>query len=109
MPQTIRILGQADLAATTITDLYKVPPATQTVLSSAVFANRTGFDLQVRFAVAVAGAADDPKQYLAYDVNVPGNDKYVLAIGITLAATDVVRAYASDVGMSINVFGSENT
>lgn len=109
MADTIKNLGQADLAATTLTGVYTVPASTQTVISSVVFCNRNGSAVTIRCSVAVAGAADANAQYIAYDQNVPANTSLVLQIGITMAATDVLRAYASTTGVSVNVFGVEQT
>lgn len=109
MAETLKVLGQADLAATTLTDVYQVPVSTAAVLSSVVFCNRTGSAKTFRLSVAVAGAADADKQYLAYDTSLDANTTAGILLGITLGPTDIVRAYASATGVSVNVFGSEKT
>ncbi len=43
MADNLKVLGQVDPAATTVTVLYTVPDMTQTTVSSIVAANRTGF------------------------------------------------------------------
>ncbi|MEY2667737.1 MAG: hypothetical protein RJA59_375 [Pseudomonadota bacterium] len=109
MAQVLKVLGQADLAATTLTAVYTVPASTKVVISSIVVCNRNAAARTFRLAVAVAGAADDPKQYLVYDATVAANESLAFALGITLAATDVLRAYASAVDVTVQAFGSEQS
>jgi len=105
----IKVLGQVDTAATTVTTLYTVPSETVTTISSIVAANRTGSAITFRLSVHVAGAGADDKQYLYYDKSVAANDSLAIVIGITLNQTDVLKVYASAVDMSFNVFGVETT
>lgn len=107
MTYATKILGQLNPSATTLTDLYTVPASTKTTGTSIVIANRSSSSTSFRISVAVAGAADDAKQYLYYDVAIPGNDSFTATIGITLAATDVVRVYATLATLSFNLFGIE--
>lgn len=107
MARTLKILGQADLAATTLTDVYTVPSLTQSVVSSIVVCNRNGASRTFRISVAVGGAADDSKQYLVYDDTIDANKSLAFLLGVSLGAADKVRAYASAVGVSVNVFGVE--
>ena len=103
-----KALGQSNPVAATLTDIYTVPAAKYAVISSIVVCNRSAVATSFRVSVAVAGAANDVKQYLYYDVPIPGNDVFVATIGITLAATDVVRVYATLATLSFNLFGTEN-
>jgi hypothetical protein len=105
----LKVLGQLDTAATTVTTLYTVPSETVTTISSIVVANRTGSAITFRLSVHVAGAGADDKQYLYYDKSVAANDSLTIVIGITLNQTDVLKVYASAVDMSFNVFGVETT
>ena len=109
MADVIKVLGQLDTAATTVTTLYTVPSETVTTISSIVAANRTGSAITFRLSVHVAGASADDKQYLYYDKSVAANDSLTIVIGITLNQTDVLKVYASAVDMSFNVFGVETT
>lgn len=104
-----KVLAQAALAATTLTDVYEVPADTEAVVSSIVICNRSGTDRTFRVSVAVAGASDDPEQYLAYDTTVPANDSVPLRLGVTLGAADVVRAYGSTADLTVSVFGQERS
>lgn len=107
MAEALKVLGQADPAATVLTDLYTVPGATAAVSSTIVICNRTGTTLSARVSVAPGGVADAPEHYVYYDVKVLKNDSTFATIGMTLAATDVVRVYTSAVGLSFSLFGTE--
>lgn len=109
MAEVIKVLGQLDAPATTLTALYTVPGSTEAVVSTLTICNRNSSSVTVRVSVAVGGATDDLKQYLLYDAKVLKNDVLPLTIGMTLAATDVVRVYASTTGVSFNLFGTEIT
>ena len=99
-------LGQVLSTASTLTDLYTVPSSTNTVASSLVVCNQ-GVTATFRVAVRKVGASIDPKQYLIYDMVINANDTISLALGITLAQTDVVSVYASSSTISFNLFGTE--
>ncbi len=107
MPTTYKILAQSAPSATTSTDLYTVPSATQTVVSSIVVCNRDSAAATYRISAASAGAALANAQYIAYDVTVGGNDSTIITIGATLGATDKIRVYASTANLTFTAYGSE--
>ena len=107
MADSLKVLGQLDPSATTVTILYTVPDMSQTTVSSIIVANRTGSAITFRLSVHVAGASADDKQYLYYDKSVAANDTLNIVIGITLNQADVVKVYTSAVDMSFNMFGCE--
>ena len=109
MADVLKVLGQVDPAATTITVLYTVPDMTQTTVSSIVAANRTGSAITFRLSVHVGGASANDKQFIYYDKSVAANDSLPIVIGITLNQTDVLKVFTSAVDMSFNVFGCEST
>ena len=109
MAETNKVLAQTNPSAATLTDSYTVPGATSAVVSSIVVCNRSATATAFRISFAVAGAANDNKQYTHYDVAIPGNDTYIATIGATLAATDVVRVYATLATLSFTIFGVEST
>ena len=109
MAQTIKVLAQASPAASTLTDIYTVPALTTTVVSSIVVCNLTAIDALFRIAIAVAGAANEDKQYIYDDVTVPGNDTFVATVGLTLGAGDVVRVYDTSDRLAFSLFGTENS
>ena len=109
MADILKVLGQLDPSATTVTTLYTVPDMTQTTISSIVAANRTGSAITFRLSVHVGGASANDKQYLYYGKSVAANDSLAIILGITLNQTDVVKVYTSAVDMSFNMFGCETT
>lgn len=104
---TIKVLGQSNPSATTLTDAYTVPGATTAVVSSGTVCNRSATPTTFRLSVAVAGAADNNKQYLFYDAPIGANETMALTLGITLGAADVVRVYATLATLAFNLFGEE--
>jgi hypothetical protein len=109
MAEIRKVLGQAALAATTLTDVYTVPVGKQAVVSTIVVANRSVSATTFNVSVAVAGAADNPKQYLYYNIDTPGKETFCTTIGVTLNAGDVVRAYSPSANLSVSLFGVEIT
>ena len=109
MPEVLKVLGQVDMPATTLTTIYTVPAATTAVVSTLYVSNRTGTPAHFRVSVAVAGAADDPKQYIYYNISIPNNETFASTTGITLGTGDVVRGYADITGLSFQLFGAEKS
>lgn len=109
MPQTHKVLGQSNPSATTLTTLYTVPAATQTICSSLAICNTGSTATTYRVAVRPAGAAIATSQYLAYDAAIPANDTTILTIGIALAATDVVSVYGGNANLAFSLYGCEVT
>jgi glucose-6-phosphate dehydrogenase assembly protein OpcA len=108
MATTYKVLGQSNPAtADTITTLYTVPAATQTIVSTITVANQGATAATYRIAVRVAGASIAAAQYLAYNVSLPANASDTLTLGVTIGATDVISVFASTTTMSFNAFGSE--
>lgn len=107
MATTYKIIGQSAPSATTETDLYTVPAATQTIISTIVVANRSSSDATFRISVAPDGAATANSQYIAYDLTCGGNGINAFTFGLTLDATDKIRVYASSANLTFSAFGSE--
>jgi glucose-6-phosphate dehydrogenase assembly protein OpcA len=107
MATTYKVLGQSNPAATTNTDIYTVPASTSTIISTIVVANLTGTAATFNLAIRKAGAAISNAAYIAYQVTVGASDSTTLTLGLTLATTDVVTAYASTANLAFNIFGSE--
>ena len=102
-----KVLDQRAPAATTLTDAYTVPASTQAVISTIMVCNNSSVTTTFRISIAVAGAADTAKQYIYYDVVIPGNDTFAATLGITLGAGDVIREYAGAATLLFNIFGVE--
>lgn len=109
MSNTYKVLGQVATLATTETVLYTVPAATSVIVSSIYVCNRGSTATTFRISVSVGGGATANKDYLYYDVAIPGNDTFVATVGFTLAATDKIRVYAGNANLSFNLFGQEKT
>ena len=107
MPTIYRVLGQSAPAATTNTDVYTSPAATQTVISTITVANRAASSATFRIAIRPGGAAIANSHYIAFDSIVAANDATNLTLGVTLAATDVVTVYASNTNLTFSLFGSQ--
>jgi hypothetical protein len=104
MAATYKVLGQVNPAATTLTTLYTAPAGA--VVSTLSVCNQ-GATTTFRVLVSVAGAALNAKQYVVYDTGVDAKDTVFLTLGMTLAATDIVKVYAGTANVSFNLFGSE--
>ena len=103
--ETRKVLGQVAPSATTDTDLLTVPGSTEYVVSTIMVCNRGSTDATFRVAVAVAGAASDPIQFICYDETIGANRPYPITLGIALAATDKIRVYASTGNLTFQAFG----
>ena len=109
MTDTLKVLGQQNPAAGAVTGLYTVPAATSTTVSTVSVCNRSSVATSFRLSVGVAGAADAVSQYICYDMSLNGNDTIFLTIGISLAATDILRCYAGLATLTFTAFGVEIT
>ena len=109
MTDVIKVLGQADVSATTVTTLYTVPDLTQTPVRSLVICNRGGSGITFRVSIHVGGATADDKQFIFYDEDLAATTSRTVVIGICLAQSDVVKVYASAANVSFNMFGVETS
>ena len=107
MATTYKILGQAAPTANTLTDVYTVPGATQSVISTITVCNQTATNASYSIAVAQNGAADSNTQYIIRGGVVPAADSIGITLGITVDASDVIRANTNQANVSFNIFGSE--
>ena len=107
MANAYKVLAQSAPSAATATDVYTVPGATETVISTVIIANRAATAGTFRLSVRPNGGTQTNAMYCAYDVPVAANDSTTLTLGLTLDATDVLTLYCSSADMSVNVFGTE--
>ena len=107
MANAYKVLAQSAPSAATATDVYTVPAATETVISTVIIANRAASAGTFRLSVRPNGGAQTNAMYCAYDVPVAANDSTTLTLGLTLDAADVLTLYCSSADMSVNVFGTE--
>ena len=107
MPTTYKVLGQLAATANTEANVYVVPSATSTVISTVTICNRSAAPTTYRLNVKVANAATANAQFIAFDAVAPGNDTVFLTLGLTLGAGDVFAANCAASTVSISAFGSE--
>jgi hypothetical protein len=108
MTDTLKVLAQAAPSPTVLTTLYTVPGATSTTVSSITVCNQNSSAIAAfRVSIAIGAAADSPEQYLYYDVPLIENDTFIAVVGLTLAATDVIRVQTSIANVSFGLFGVE--
>ena len=107
MPQTYKVLGQISPTANTLSNVYTVPASNSAVISTITICNQTATNASYSIAVAPAGVTDNVRHYLIRGGVVPAADSIGVTLGITVSATDQVRANASVANISFNVFGSE--
>lgn len=106
MSETLKILGQSVPTATVLTTLYTAPTAA--VISSIIICNQNSSTIiKFRISLAKAGAVDTPAQYIYYDLPLISNDTFIATVGISLAATDVIRIQSDTSGVSFNLLGCE--
>lgn len=98
MPTIYKILGQSAPTNTTAVDLYTVPAATNTVVSTLMISNRASSNVAANVALRPAGATLANQHYISYNTVVPPNDSIALTIGISLGATDVLTVQANTNG-----------
>ena len=103
------ILGRAYTTATGITyELYVVPTAQESVISSIMACNQGTATGSVR--IQAASATADPATFshrLFWNVGVPAQDTLTITAGITLRSSGVIRVGSEGAsGFSFNAFGT---
>lgn len=107
MATAYKILGQSAPSATTDTNVYTVPSATESVISTIIVANRGTAQATYRIALRPDGDTIATSHYIAFGATVPANDSIALTFGLTLNAADIITVHASTADLTFSVFGSE--
>jgi hypothetical protein len=110
MPTLYKVLAQSAPSSTAIANVYTVPSATNTVISTLMICNRATVNASYNIAIQPAGAALGNQHYIAFNSVVPANDSIALTIGMALAATDNVAVQANTTGVNnlgFTLFGTE--
>ena len=107
MATTYKILGQLISIANTTSNIYSVPAATNTVISTITVCNQSANAATFKLAVRPTSEALASKHFINFDTPLPGNDTITLTLGFTLGATDVVVSNSSTSTISYSAFGSE--
>jgi hypothetical protein len=108
MPILYKILGQAHPAGTTEVNLYTVPTATDTVVSTLTITNVTGASANARVWARIGGATTAHVNAILFDVPIAANSVAAFTLGLTLDVTDVVTVRSSTGNtLTFQLFGSE--
>ena len=107
MTTVYKVLGQITPTANTMTTLYTVPSGNSAVLSTLSICNQGTGNANVSLAICVANTAVTTSQYIVNNATCVANDTIFLTLGVTLAATDTIRANCSIANVSFAAFGSE--
>lgn len=102
-----KVLGQSAPTAGVLTQIYKVPGNTNTVVTGLKVCNQDGLETDFRVSVAVAGEADARKQYQYYDTPVRANDTLTQDEEWTLGVGDVIRVQSGNGLVSFTLYGLE--
>lgn len=107
MPTKLKVLGQSNPTANTLTTVYTVPSANTAVVSTVTVCNTGTSNATASIAVQPANAAISTKHYVAFNITVPSYDTVYLTMGIGIDATDVISANVSTANIAVGVFGTE--
>jgi len=108
--RTYKTLGAIFPAAATLSIAYTVPTGKTAVLSNIHVCNQSATPDKFRIVIIKAtdiGGGVTAKNYVAYDVDIDGNDPVPCQLGATLGAGDQVRVYSLNGTLSFNIFGFE--
>ena len=106
MPTTYKILGQLAPASTS-GDLYTVPAATQTVVSTINVVNTGTTNSTISIAVRKDGASIATNQYIVNGLILNAKVTFAYTSGLTMDATDVITVSSTNNDCAFSAFGSE--
>ena len=109
MATTYKSPAQLEPAAQTLSTLYTVPAATQTVISNIHACNLGGTSASIRVAVRPDGASIADQHYLFFGLMITANDTIEFGHGITMDASDVLSVWSSSGSVSFNLSYAEVT
>jgi hypothetical protein len=110
MPTIYKVLAQSAPTSTAISNVYTVPVATNTVISTLMICNRADVNVSYNIAVVPGGATIANQHFIAFNSVVPANDSIALTVGMALAATDNIAVQANTTGVNnlgFTLFGTE--
>ena len=103
-----KILGQSHPATTAEADVYTVPAATETIVSTLTITNVTATPANAKVWARINGAATGHVNAIIFDAPVAGNTTAAFTLGITLDATDIITVRSSTGNtLTFQLFGSE--
>ena len=110
MPTVYKILAQSAPSTSSIANVYTVPAATNTVISTLMICNRSAGNASYNIAVVGGGAAIANQHYIAFNSVVPANDSIALTVGMSLGVGDNIAIQANTTGVNnlgFTLFGTE--
>jgi hypothetical protein len=110
MPTIYKVLAQSAPTSTSIANVYTVPAATNTVISTLMICNRATVNAAYNIAIQPAGATLANQHYISFNALVPAQDSIALTVGMSLAATDNIAVQANTTGVNnlgFTIFGTE--
>jgi hypothetical protein len=100
------IIAQAYPDAGVLAEIYCTPENVLVQVNSIIATNHGPGVAKIKISLASEDAADDPKQYLVFDKEIPANEFILCPFTVYLRYEDMIRA-ASDTGnVSFNVLGA---
>ena len=115
MATSYKILGQSLPAANTLSNVYVVPAATSTIVSTITITNQDSANANVDIIIRPINEALAAKHYLLRNIQIPRADTLILSPGLTLnasvilAVNNAVSAGEVYANVSFNAFGVELT
>ena len=103
---SLKLLGKADLSATTNTSVYTVGSGKEALVNVNV-CNRNSSAVTIRLANADGGTPSND-EYIEYDYSLAGNESFQRT-GLHLQEAQVIVAYSSATNVSVVVDGLERT
>ena len=108
MTETLKVLGQSNPSANTLTIIYTCGSALGATASSITICNQSStVTAYFNISIAVGGAADNPLQYVYYQLAIDPLDTFIATVGFTFGQGDVVRVFASTGNVSFGLYGAE--
>lgn len=107
MTTKLKVLGQSNPTANTLTPIYVVPAGNTAVMSTITVCNFGTANALFSLAVQPSNATISSKHYIAYNTTVPAYDTIHLTFGIAMGATDAFSANVSTGNVAIGVYGTE--
>ena len=103
---SLKLLGKADLSATTNTSVYTVGSGKEALVNVNV-CNRNSSAVTIRLANA-DGSTPSNDEYIEYDYSLAGNESFQRT-GLHLQTAQIIVAYSSATNVSVVVDGLERT
>jgi hypothetical protein len=88
-------------------DIYTVPSAKASVVSSIVVANPSTSATSYRIAVVPSGETLDLKHWNFFDIPLSANSSQAITLGLTLRAGDKIKVSSDTSNTQFSVYGSE--